>query len=236
MNLENQVKQALQERGKEVIIPLELKEKVMNQIVESKTIKRRMPMKKRLATGIIAAALLVPTSAFAYQSILADGIFGSFENLKKHGAALTIDGYMTFNAKLMQAKGELGEKEYEKFKDSLRVITNAKLEYGNKYGNTDFDQMSSKEKAKIERASMELQPYFDKLNGDISSKEILTPGEYEQYIEALMTYEKVLAQENIDTSKGPVEAEKLPKELKEEFQQAKNFLDYVSEKQQAIKE
>ena len=35
---------------------------------------------------------------------------------------------------------------------------------------------------------MELQPYFDKLNGDTSSKEILTPGEYEQYIEALMTY------------------------------------------------
>ncbi|MED4462616.1 DUF3600 domain-containing protein [Metabacillus fastidiosus] len=236
MNLENQVKQALQERGKEVIIPLELKGKVMNQIVESKTIKRRMPMKKRLAVGIIAAALLVPTSAFAYQSILADGIFGSFENLRKHGTALTIDGYMTFNAKLMQAKGELGEKEYGKFKESLRVITNAKLEYGNKYGNTDFDQMSSKEKAKIERASMELQPYFDKLNGDISSKEILTHGEYEQYIEALMAYEKVLAQANIDTSKGPVEAEKLPKELKEEFQQAKNFLDYVSEKQQAIKE
>jgi hypothetical protein len=193
-------------------------------------------VRKRLVTAILAAALLIPTSAFAYQSILADELYGSFENLKKHAASITMNGYMIFNAKLLQAKGELGNKEYEKFKDSLYIITDAKLKYGNKYGNTDFDLMSSKQKAEIKEATMEVQPYFDKLNGDTSSKEILTPSEYEQYIEASMAYEKVLAQGEIDTSKGPVEVERLPKELQGEFQQAKDFLDYVSNKQQEIKE
>ena len=39
---------------------------------------------------------------------------------------------------------------------------------------------------------MELHPYFDKLNGHKSSKEVLTPEEYEQYMEALMSYQTVL--------------------------------------------
>ena len=38
--------------------------------------------KKRLIAGALAAALLIPTTGFAYQSIMADGIYGSFENLK----------------------------------------------------------------------------------------------------------------------------------------------------------
>ena len=38
--------------------------------------------KKHLIAGVLAAALLIPTTGFAYQSIMADGIYGSFENLK----------------------------------------------------------------------------------------------------------------------------------------------------------
>ncbi|MFB9761057.1 hypothetical protein [Ectobacillus funiculus] len=51
-----------------------------------------------------------------------------------------------------------------------------------------------------------------------------------------MTHEKVLAQKEIDTSKRPIGVEKLPKELQGEFQQAKDFIDYVNNKQQAKKE
>ncbi len=40
------------------------------------------------------------------------------------------------------------------------------------------------------KASMVIQPYFDKLNGEKSSKEVLTPEEFKQYIHASMTYEK----------------------------------------------
>ena len=48
----------------------------------------------------------------------------------------------------------------------------------------------------IEKVVMELHPYFDKLNGHKSSKEVLTPEEYEQYMEALMSYQTVLVKRN----------------------------------------
>ncbi|MGG2134573.1 DUF3600 domain-containing protein [Bacillus sp. S2(2024)] len=236
MNLENRVRESLQEKGRKVIIPPELKEKVISQIIEGQTARKKMTMKKRLIASGLVAALLIPTSAFAYQSILADGLYGSFENLKKHVANVTFDGYMTLNAKLLQAKGDLGEKGYKQFKEYLHVITDAKLKYGNKNGQIDFDKMPPKQVAEYTGALTEAQLYFDKFNEDISSKEILTLEEYKQYIKALMTYEKISAQAEVDTTKGPVEVKKLPKELQEEFQQAKDFIDYVNNKQQAIKE
>ncbi|MFJ8258493.1 DUF3600 domain-containing protein [Peribacillus asahii] len=228
--MSNNLKQELAK----IEIPMELHEKSKMGVKKAKLemeskIKRRV--RKRLVSAILAAILIIPTGAFAYQSILADGLYGSFENLKKHIATATIDGYMILNAKLSKAKGELGEKEYKKFKESLHIITDAKLDYGDKYGNIDYNQIPSKKEDEIKRALMELQPYFDKLNGNKSSKEILTPEEYERYVEELMTYEKVLAQSGIDTSKGPIEVEQLPKELQGEFQQAKNFLEYVTNKQ-----
>lgn len=59
-----------------------------------------------------------------------DGIYGFFENLKKHAGAMTLEAYMRFNAKLSQAKDEMGAKEYEEFTKELKKLTNAKLEYG----------------------------------------------------------------------------------------------------------
>ncbi len=236
MNLDQKMRESLQQAGKEIVIPPELKEKVMCQILMKKAVKPQKTIKKRLITSVLTAALLLPTSAFAYESLLADGVYESFENVKKHVAAATIEGYMTLNAKLMKAKGELGEEEYETFKESLHIITDTKLKYGDKYGNTDFDRMSSGQVAEVKKASMKLQPFFDQLNGDRSSKELLSPKEYEQYIEALMIYEKVLAQEEVDTNKGPVEVEKLSKELQGVFQEAKDVIEYVNKKQQAIKE
>ncbi|CAI8909883.1 hypothetical protein KOY_03215 [Bacillus cereus VDM021] len=73
------------------------------------------------------------------------------------------------------------------------------------------------------------------LNGDKSSKEVLTSKEYEQYIEALMTYEKVLV--NIKSS-GHVTVEEVPEAYKEEFVQefvqADRFMEYVNGKVQQI--
>ncbi|OOG93593.1 hypothetical protein BTH41_03586 [Bacillus mycoides] len=69
------------------------------------------------------------------------------------------------------------------------------------------------------------------MNGDKSSKEVLTSKEYEQYIEALMTYEKVLV--NIKSS-GHVTVEEVPEAYKEEFVQADRFMEYVNGKVQQI--
>ncbi|HHY73634.1 MAG TPA: DUF3600 domain-containing protein [Bacillus bacterium] len=42
------------------------------------------------------------------------------------------------------------------------------------------------------------------MNGRVASKDVLTSEEYISYIEALMTYEKVLVQSGINPSEGPI--------------------------------
>lgn len=228
MSLEYRVRESIQEEAKRIVPPPELKEKVMIQV---KVKGRGKTMKKRMITGVLAAALLIPTTGFAYQSIMADGIYGSFENLKKHVGNATLQGYLQLDAKLSQAKGEMGQKEYEEFTKYLKKLTNAKLTYGDANGNIDYDQVSTVKKEEMKRIIMTLQPYFDKLNGDKSSKEVLTSKEYEQYIEALMTYEKV--QVKIKSS-GHVTVEEVPEAYKEEFVQADRFMEYVNGKVQQI--
>ena len=228
MSLDDRVRESMQEEAKKIVPPPELKEKVTIQI---KMKRGGKTMKKRIITGVLAAALLIPTTGFAYQSIKADGIYGSFENLKKHVGCATLEGYMSLNAKLSQAKDEIGEKEYEDFTKHLKKLANAKLEYGDSNGNIDYDQLSPAKKEEMKKVSMELQPYFDKLNGYKSSKEVLTSEEYEQYIEALMTYEKV--QVKIKSS-GHVTVEEVPKAYKEDFVKADQFMEYVNGKVQQI--
>ncbi|MFJ8528989.1 DUF3600 domain-containing protein [Bacillus sp. NPDC094106] len=228
MSLDYQVKESLQEEAKEIVPPPELKEKVMIQI---KMKRGGKTMKKRLITGVLAAALLIPTTGFAYQSIMADGVYGSFENVKKHVANATLEGYMRLDAKLSQAKGEMGEKEYKKFTKLLTAITDAKLKYGDSNGNIDYDQLSPSKKEELEKVSMEIQPYFDKLNGEKSSKEVLTLEEFKQYIDAQMTYEKIQAKIK---SSGDVTVKDVPEAYKEEFVKADQFMNYVNEKVQKI--
>ncbi|MDZ5609635.1 DUF3600 domain-containing protein [Bacillus pseudomycoides] len=228
MSLDYRVKESIQGEAKEIVPPPELKEKVMMQI---KMKRGGKTMKKRLITGVLAAALLIPTTGFAYQSIMADGVYGSFENVKKHVANATLKGYMRLDAKLSQAKGEMGEKEYKKFTKLLTVITDAKLECGDSNGNIDYDQLSVVKKEELQKGLMEIQPYFDKLNGEKSSKEVLTPEEYKQYIDALMTYEKIQVKIK---SNGAVTVNEVPEAYKAEFVQADQFMNYVSEKVQKI--
>ena len=73
---------------------------------------------------------------------------------------------------------------------------------------------------------MELHPYFDKLNGHKSSKEVLTPEEYEQYMEALMSYQTVLVKRN----RVGITIEEVPEAYKERFIKAEQFMEYVNEK------
>ncbi len=158
---------------------------------------------------------------------MADGIYGSFENLKKHAGAMTLETYMRFNAKLSEAKDEMGTKEYEEFTKEMKKLTSAKLAYGDSNGNIDYDQLSPAKKEELKKVVMELHPYFDKLNGHKSSKEVLTPEEYEQYMEALMSYQTVLVKTK---SSGGITVEEVPEAYKERFIKAEQFMEYVDEK------
>lgn len=185
-------------------------------------------VKKRMAIAIIAACLMVPTGAFAYQSLLADDLYGSFDNVKKHIANITMKSYLLFDAKLTQAKGDLEKEQFEEFKEILNVITSAKLEFGDKNGNIDYSQVPEEKLEEIKAAIYEIQPYFDRLNNQPSSKEILTAEEYEQYIQALLTYETVMAQLGVSS---PPKVDMIPADSQEEFLKAQEVLDYVNEKQ-----
>ena len=219
-----------QELGK-IEIPVEVRNRSKLGINKAKSEmggKLNRFVKKRLAIAVISACLMIPTGAFAYQALLADDLYGSFDNLKKHVANVTMESYLLFNAKLDQAKGDLGKEEFEQFKDLLNVFTSAKLEYGDKNGNIDYSQVPAEQLEEIKVALYEIQPIFDKLNGLPSSKEVLTAEEYEQYIQALMTYETIMVQ--LGVSSVP-DVTSIPAEFQEEFLKAQEYLNYVNEKQ-----
>lgn len=223
----NHVKQELSK----IEIPVALHERSKLGIHKAKSEmggKRNRSFKKRWVIASIAACLMIPTGAFAYQALLADDLYGSFDNLKKHGKNITMESYLLFNAKLNQAKGDLGKEDFEQYKDLLHVFTNAKLEYGDKNGNIDYSQVPAEQLEKMKAGMSEIQPYFDKLNGLPSSKEVLTAEEYEQYMQTLITYETIQAQLGVSSIK---EINTVPAEFREEFSKARDYLNYVYEKQ-----
>lgn len=185
-------------------------------------------VKKRVAIAAISACLLIPTGAFAYQALLADDLYGSFDHLKRHVASATMESYLLVDAKLNQAKGELGQEQYDQFKKLLNVFIDAKLEFGDKNGNVDYSQVPAEQIEEIKAAMYDIQPYFDTLNGLPSSKKVLTAEEYEQYIQALMTYESTMAQIGIST---PPEIDRIPADLQKPFTEAQEYLIFVNEKQ-----
>ncbi|OIJ19212.1 hypothetical protein BKP45_13715 [Anaerobacillus alkalidiazotrophicus] len=226
MNFEKTVKQSLIEKSKEVNPPQKLKQKVLNKIEMNSGLNK---IKKRIVAGLIVIFLIIPTSAIAYQAYLADELYGSFENVKNHFASATIDSYMLLNAKLLQVKGELGKEEFQQFKDHLKIITGVKIDYGNQYGNIDFDLLPQDKVEEIKNAMMVVQPYFDRLNGHESSNDMLSAEEYELYIEALMTYEKILVQSGINPSKSFENTDVKP-ELLDQFLNARGIIKDVDNK------
>jgi hypothetical protein len=184
--------------------------------------------KKRMISAILAASLLLPTGAIAYQSISADELYGSYQEVKRQISGATMKGYMMADAKLTKAKGDLTTQEYSQFKQLLQVIVDSKMLYGNENGNIDYSAIPEKEVDTIKETLFKIQPIFDKLNGQPSSKEVLTEGEYKQYIEALMVYEQIRAQNGTLSSE---DTGKIPAESRAEYLEASNFLQYVNDQQ-----
>ena len=230
MNIETRLRDSLHEKGRELNPSPSLKMNVMISVTSGK-----QKTKKRIIAGILVASLLIPTGAFASKSFLADGLYGSFDNLKRHIATATMEGYLRLDAKLAQAKGDLEDEEYRKFIGLVKKVTDSKLELGDKYGNINYDALSQEKEAELEKVYLEIQPYFDQLNGDLSSKELLSEKEYIQYIDSLMTHEEVLAKSGINPDHY-VEIKEIPSSLQSEFKEARDFVEYVNEKQMAYKE
>jgi Domain of unknown function (DUF3600) len=185
-------------------------------------------IKKNMVSAIMAASLILPTGAIAYQTILADEFYGSFENVKTHLSSATMEGYLLLDAKLTQAQGDMKKEEFKRFKELLSVVTSAKVEYGDKYGNIDYSKVPDKQLTELKNTLYEIQPFFDRLNGQKSSKEVLSSGEYEKYIEAIMIYEQTMAKSGMKESD---EIDKLSDDQREIFLEAQHVLRKVNEKQ-----
>ncbi|MEG0383109.1 DUF3600 domain-containing protein [Solibacillus cecembensis] len=221
----------LKEELSKIEVPVEIRERSKRGITKAKSEmggKMNRFFKKRLAIAVISACLIVPTGVFASQALLADDLYGSFDNLKKYAASVTMKSYLLFDAKLNQAQGDLSKEEFKQFKELLNVFTSAKLEYGDSNGNIDYSQVPAEPLEKIKVAMYEIQAYFDHLNGLPSSQEVLTAEEFENYIQALMTYETIMAQ--VGVSSVP-DIDIIPTELQEKFSEAQEYLSYVNEKQ-----
>lgn len=222
MDINVRLRESLNAKGNELVPSPELKAMVMSNFA-----RKNKKIKNRLIKIALVACILVPTSAFSFQTFLSDNLYGSFDNLKKHIASATMDGYLLLNAKLTEAKGELKESQYREFKKDLSIIANAKLEYADKYGNINYDKLPPKKVKELEKVYMESQPFFDKLNGRIPSKDLLTPKDYRKYIEALMTYEEVLVKSGINPKNIGDKKEVIPPNLQDEYQKARDYMEYV---------
>ncbi len=226
MPIENQLREKLQNHAKKMQFPNELDQRVrasyeLHLYGENK-VKKRKPM----LAFVLAAILFIPTSAFAY-SLLADDIYGSFDRLKMKVATEAMEKYLLFNAKLTTAKSELSDEKYDEFKTLVKAVTSAKMEYGNKNGDIDYDHLPKEKVDEIKKAKAAIQPFFDKLNGEKSTKEVLTAQEFELYLEAEMTMEKIRAK----TGMNPIyEPNDVPIEYREQYKKAWEFYKYVDEK------
>lgn len=231
MSIEDQIRAQLREYAQTMESPRELDARIRESYqLQFKLKENGKTMKKKWITAmLVIGVLLAPTSAFAY-NLLTDNIYGSFDQLKKKIVTVTKEQYMALGMKLSGAQKTLGNEEYAKFEQLLKKITAAKVEYGDANGNINYELLPADKLAEQKKVLSDIQPYFDKLNHQKSSRDTLTPDEYDRYIDAIMTYETVLVKAGVDPSKGPVASDKLPAELRANFEQAQQVINEVDKK------
>ncbi|WP_438347747.1 DUF3600 domain-containing protein [Paenibacillus sp. FA6] len=159
MNLDDELRTAFQEETKGWIAPPELKERVLHQI-SSKQGGRRM--KKWILSSILAAALLVPTGAYAAHYYLADSIYGSQENVSHIGG--TQQKYDELEAKLQEAKRNLTDEEFTTFAALLKEMGQYNLKIADSEGLLHPRQLSAEEQEKYTQLTTALDPLLTKLN------------------------------------------------------------------------
>lgn len=159
MNLEEELRSALKEETTHLLPPPELKIRIMNQVTGKQGGKR---MKKWLLPCILAAALLIPTGAYAAYNYLADSIYGSQENTIQFGG--TQQKYDQFEAKLQSAKQILSEEEFTTFMPLLKELGEYNLKFSDSEGILHPEQMNAEEHEKYTTLTTALEPFFTKLN------------------------------------------------------------------------
>ncbi|MEK4511214.1 DUF3600 domain-containing protein [Paenibacillus sp. FSL K6-2524] len=189
MNLEDTLRSALQQKSTDLSASPELKERIMNQVTVKQGGKR---MKKWLLSCIIVAALLIPTGAFAAYNYLADFMYGSQQNVAQIGG--TIEAYEKLESKLQESKQLLSTEEFTVFMSLLKQLGEFNLKIADSEGTLHPDQLSVDEQQQYTKLITSLEPLFNKLSEQASSKTNRNPNSV--YLD-LDKAEKVLSEEEL---------------------------------------
>lgn len=161
MSLDQKLKEAFAEESNDLNAPPQLKQKVMNNIY--KQTGGTLMKKKIVMTGILAAALLIPTGAFAAYSYLADGIYDSKEALIQAGG--TEQQYEKLETKLEEAKQVLNEREFTEFMSLNKQLADYNIRIADAQGTVHPERLTKEEQQNYDQLQKKLEPYFEKLNG-----------------------------------------------------------------------
>lgn len=197
---------------------------------------KRWGRKKTIVVASIVALLFVPTSTYAYKKFLTDEVFGSYAKFKstdKSGNG-SEEEYQKVGQQLQDARNRLSEADYQEFvrlgKEQVRLLAPFVTE--GRY--VDFSKMTPGQRAQIKVLMTEFLPYIDHSKGLISSTELLTPEEFDRYLEAGMTRQIVLTKYKI-VKKEPEEINKdlMSPEDRKAFEEATAFINKVKNMQLA---
>ncbi|MGN7356754.1 DUF3600 domain-containing protein [Paenibacillus sp. SAF-054] len=170
MSFDERLKTALKEETKEWNAPAELKGKILNQIAHHQGGRR---VKTWVVTCIVAAALLIPTGAFAGYSYLSDAMYGSQRNVAAFG--VTPERYDDLEAKLQAARQNLSEEEFTKFMSLLKELGSFHMKMADANGKFNIEKLSAEEQHNYKRLTTELEPIFDQLKDVQPTKRIAKP-------------------------------------------------------------
>jgi hypothetical protein len=181
MNFNEELRTVLQEEARNLSAPPELKEQILNQTVTRLGGRR---MKKWLVASILAAALLVPTGAYAGYNYLADTLYGSQETAATIG--VTQQQYDRLEAKLQNAKQSFNEEEFTKLMSLLKELGSYNLQMADAEGIFHLEQLSEKDQKAYKELQAELEPYFQQMN------EVKTPKTSAQSIDRNTFWDNLL--------------------------------------------
>ncbi|OMF39036.1 DUF3600 domain-containing protein [Paenibacillus sp. BGI2013] len=219
MKLDEQLRRAYQEETNDWSVPARIKHKMMDSIRNDSHIRRNR--KKWLVTGLLAVVLVIPTGAYAGYTYLADGIYGSQENIKAMGG--TAEDYMRLEAKLQMAKAYFSEEEFVQYMDLLKQLGQMAVKFADSRGNMHPEQWSTVEQERYNILVSELEPFFEKLEAVSvgSSKKLMDEQQF--WTEQLEQAEKTFTKEQY-------------REFKSVYEQMKKYKVMVMDKDGSIHE
>ncbi|WP_409176925.1 DUF3600 domain-containing protein [Brevibacillus fortis] len=165
MSIDKQLRDELLQHAESLKTPPEIESRVyLSYQYDFLQKKGRLSMKKRLVSGIIAVAILLPTAALA-TPYLADQFFGSSKTIIERGG--TQEDYEEIEKFFQEAKSKLTEEEFAEFSAIMKELMDMKIRITDENGVMHEDQLTAEERKQFEEIlPQKAAPFFEKVRGD----------------------------------------------------------------------